>query len=115
MRYLKYLFLLVVAAAAVLLSIANRQPVTLHALPEGGLADALLPGDANAVTLPLYLIVLGAVFLGVVLGLFLEMLRETGHRREERRYKREAAALFKDNQRLKKLAGEEEDDLLGPV
>jgi putative membrane protein len=115
LRYLRYLLLFIVTAAAVILSIANRAPVVLHLLPEGEVSNGLLSGASNELTLPIYIVVLAAVFVGMVLGLVLEMLRETGHRREERRYKREAAALLKDNQRLRKLVGEEEDDLLGPA
>ena len=89
MRYLKYLFLIVVAVAAILLAIANRGPVTLSALPEGVTVPGA-EGLPTSVTLPVYLAVFLSVFLGVVIGLVLEMLRETDHRKAERRFKREA-------------------------
>ena len=114
MRYLKYLFLIVVAVAAILLAIANRGPVTLSALPEGVTVPGA-EGLPTSVTLPVYLAVFLSVFLGVVIGLVLEMLRETDHRKAERRFKREAERLERENKRLTAKAGEEDDDILGPT
>ncbi|MDF2234658.1 LapA family protein [Albimonas sp. CAU 1670] len=112
MRYLKYLFLIVVAVAAVLLAIANRGPVTLRWLPEGvGVPGA--EGIPTEVTLPIYVALFLAVFLGILIGLVLEMLRETEHRRKERLYKKEAARLDAENRRLAQKAGEEDHDILG--
>lgn len=112
MRYLKYLFLIVVAVAAILLAIANRGSITLFWLPEG-VAVPGAEGLPTSVTLPVYLAIFLAVFLGVVIGLVLEMLRETDHRKAERRLKREAARLDQENRRLAAKAGEEDDDILG--
>lgn len=112
MRYLKYLFLIVVAVAAILLAIANRGPVTLSALPPGVTAPGA-EGLPTSVTLPVYLAVFLSVFLGVVIGLVLEMMRESEHRKAERRFKREAERLDQENRRLAAKAGEEDDDILG--
>lgn len=113
MRYVKYLFLALVAVAAVILAIANRGPVTLRLLPEGvslpGVTDAL----PTQVTLPIYIAMFAAVFLGLLIGLVLELLRESEHRRAERRYKKEAQRLDAERKRLKAKAGEEDDDILG--
>ena len=113
MRYVKYLFLLVVAVAAVLLAIANRGPVTLRLLPEGvslpGVTDAL----PTQVTLPIYLAMFAAVFIGLLVGLVLELLRERDHRRAERQYRKEAQRLDAERKRLLAKAGEEDDDILG--
>ena len=53
--------LLVLAAAVVVLAVANRSPVTLTADPFR--ADA-----AYSITLPLYAVIFAAVAIGVVLG-----------------------------------------------
>lgn len=112
MRFLKYLFLFVVAVAAILLAIANRGPLTLRALPEG----ILIPGAEGlplAATLPIFVWIFLAVFLGVIIGLVLEALRESYHRKNERQLRREARRLDAENRRLAQKAGEEDDDILG--
>lgn len=112
MRYVKYLFLCLVAVAAVVLAIANRGPVSVRLWPEGMIVPEPLASWPNEVTLPVYVLVFAATFLGIAVGLVLELLRETEHRRQERRYKAEAARLQAENQRLARKAGEEEDDIL---
>jgi len=111
-RYLKYLFLIVVALAAVLLAIANRGPVTLRWLPEGMTVPGA-EGIPTEVSLPIYIAIFLAVFLGILVGLVLEMLRESEHRKKERLYRKEAERLDAENRRLAAKAGEEDDDILG--
>lgn len=113
MRYVKILFLVIVAVAAVILAIANRGPVTLRLWPEAMTMPEPIASWPHEVTLPIYVALLAAVFLGLLIGMVLELLRETDHRRQERRYKAEAAKLKQENQRLAKKAGEDEDDILG--
>lgn len=113
MRYLKFLFLIVIALAAVILAIANRGPVTLRLWPEGATMPEPLASWPSEVTLPIYLAVFAAVFAGVIIGLVLEAVRETDHRRQERRLRSEAQRLNAENKRLARKAGEEEDDILG--
>jgi uncharacterized integral membrane protein len=108
MRLLKLLFLAVVAVAAVILAVANRDPVTLQLLPV-----TLELGFPVAVTLPLFGAIFAAVFVGILIGLVLEALRETRHRRGEREFKRKAAELDREVSRLARKAGEEDDDILG--
>jgi hypothetical protein len=113
-RTLKYISLAVLAAVAVLLAIANRGLVELHVWPD----ELPLPEPAaswsNDFEMPIYLAILAAIFVGVVLGLLMELVRERGHRREERRYRSEAARLFRENRELRRRLGEDpEDDVLG--
>ena len=112
MRYLKYLLLIVVAVAAVLLAIANRGPVTLRWLPEGVTVPGA-EGFPTELTLPIYLAIFAAVFLGLLIGAALELFREAEHRKQERVYKKKAEALEAENKRLAAKAGEEDDDILG--
>ncbi|MEM1314123.1 MAG: hypothetical protein AAGI51_06200 [Pseudomonadota bacterium] len=97
MRFSRCLVLLIVAASGL--------------LPQGTIADTLLPGPSSEVILPLSISVMAAGSA----GLALEMLRETDPWRAGRRGKRKAAAPFIDDPRLRTLAGDEEGDLLGQV
>lgn len=113
MRYVKILFLALVALCAVVLAIANRGPVTLRLWPEGMIVpDPMAAWPAEA-TLPIYVVVLAAVFVGILVGVVMELLRETDHRRRERQFEKEAARLQRENKRLAKKAGEDDDDILG--
>lgn len=114
MRILKYLLLVLLAVAAVLLAIANRGPVELHVWPDGMPLPEPMASWPNDFEMPIYLAMLAAVFVGVVVGLLLELVRERGHRREERRYRAEAGRLYRENKELRARLGEDpEDDVLG--
>ena len=112
MRYVKYLILILIAAVAVILALANRGPVTLNLLPAELALPAPVDGIPTSVTLPIYIAMFGAVFFGVLIGLVLELFREGRHRRAERQYRREAERLDKENRRLAAKAGEEDEDIL---
>jgi uncharacterized integral membrane protein len=112
-RYLKILFLILVAVAAVILAVANRGPVTLRLVPEGVDVPGVTGQISTEATLPVYIAMLAAVFVGLLVGLVLEALRESDHRKAERRYRKEAQRLEAENRRLAAKAGEEDDDILG--
>ena len=111
MRLIKILFLVIVAAALVILAVANRHEVTVNLLPVDPASLGL--EITQSVTLPVFTALFGALFLGIVIGLVLEALRESYHRRNEREYKRKAMVLDREVHRLAKKAGEEDDDILG--
>lgn len=90
MRYLRYAGLTILLGLAVTVALANRAPVTLALWPEG--VTALL-GFGPAITLPLFVVVVGAVGLGLLLGLIWEWLRERGLRAEAARNRRELDRL----------------------
>jgi uncharacterized integral membrane protein len=90
MTYLRYAFLAVVLLLAVTVALANRAPVTLALWPDS--VTAIL-GFGLAVTLPLFVVVGGALGLGLLLGLFWEWLRERSVRVEAARLRREMASL----------------------
>lgn len=90
MRVVRYTLLAVVLLAAVTVALANRAPVTLALWPD---AVTAILGFGLAITLPLFVVVVGAVGLGLVLGLIWEWLRERGVRAETARLRREVEDL----------------------
>lgn len=90
LTYLRYALLAVVLVLAVTIALANRAPVTLALWPDS--VTAIL-GIGYAVTLPLFVVVVGAVGLGLLMGLVWEWLRERGLRAEAVRTRRELDQL----------------------
>jgi putative membrane protein len=76
-RAIKYLFLIVVAIALVVLAMANRDPVTLTLLPQ---ELALWSGVDLTIELPLFVVILAGVCHGHSGGFVWEWLREHRHR-----------------------------------
>ncbi|WP_025310808.1 LapA family protein [Roseicyclus elongatus] len=112
MRYIKYLFLVLVAIGLVVLAMANRDPVTLTILPA---ELALWTGVDYAIELPLFLVILGGVVTGVLLGFVWEWLREHRHRAEAATNKREARKLEREVKALKGRDNEGKDEVLALV
>lgn len=108
MRLIKILFLVLVLVAGVIIAVANRDPMIFNLVPVQ--ADLGVP---TSFELPVFIVVFGALFLGIVIGLVLEALREGYHRKNEREFKRKAAVLDREVHRLARKAGEEDDDILG--
>jgi len=106
-RYIKYLFLAIVALALVFLALANRGPVTLKALPEG---LHLWLGWPNEIELPLFLVILGGIVLGLLVGFVWEWLREHRHRAEAVTQRREKQKLEREVQNLRGRQNEGKDD-----
>jgi hypothetical protein len=94
MKILRYAVLAVVLVAAVLVAFANRAPVTLALWPDW---LGVVAGVSPVLTLPLFVVIGTAVGLGLVLGLVWEWLRERG-------YRKEAAALRREVERLRAQA-----------
>lgn len=91
--------LLVFAPFALVLlgfSLANRQSVTVFIEPMN-VADGAWPNF----TLPLYLLVLGAMMVGVVIGGSSTWLRQGRHRKAAREAFRKTAALKAENDALR--------------
>lgn len=86
MKYLRYALLALVLILCVTVALANRAPVTLALWPDT--VSAFL-GFGYSVTLPLFVIVVGAVGLGLVLGLVWEWIREHGQRKDAAQAKRD--------------------------
>ncbi len=85
--FLKALILVPLSLLVVLLAIANRGPVRLSLDPFSADAPVL------SYEVPLFLVLFGAVMIGVILGGVAAWLGQSRHRRAERRYRREARTL----------------------
>lgn len=97
LRYLRLLFVAVTGLALLVLALANRAAVPVRLLPED--MGALL-GLGHAWELPLFLVILGSVALGVLIGFVWEWFREMrirgaakGAARRVSRLERELAVL----------------------
>ena len=112
LRYLKYLFLIVVALVLVMMAFANRETVLLEVIPEN-LAPWI--GVQYAIELPLFAVVLGSVMVGILVGFVWEWLREHRHRAEAKTQKRTAKALEREVQTLKGPAKGGQDEILALV
>ena len=112
MRYLKYLFLLVLAGSLLTVALANRGEVTLNLLtPE----LETLAGFALSITLPLYAVVFAGIAAGILIGFIWEWFREHKHRAEAAQRKREAQTLAREVTRLKDKQNEGKDEILALV
>lgn len=109
MRYLKYLFLAVLALCLLTLALANRQMVTLTLLPE---QMAIFSGIAWQIELPLFVVVIGGLIAGLLVGFVWEWLREHRHRAEASRAKRTAGKMERELRRLKDSKQEDQDEVL---
>jgi lipopolysaccharide assembly protein A len=110
MRTLKYLLLALILGCLVVLSLANREIVTLHLLP-GGMARVM----PMSLELPLFMVVLLSALVGMVAGYLLEWLREHKHRRRAAQKSREAVKLSGEVDRLRRQSGRPEDDVLALI
>ncbi|MGP1355886.1 LapA family protein [Roseicyclus sp.] len=111
-RAIKYLFLILVAIALVILALANRDPVTLTVLPQ---ELALWSGVDYAIELPLFVVILGGVVTGLLVGFVWEWLREHRHRAEARTNRREAQKLEREVEALKGRRDPNRDEILALV
>ncbi len=101
MRLIRFLFLLILGFVLVVLAVANREPVTLFALPD---ELAQFAGIAPQITLPLFIIVFGGIIAGLLIGFVWEWLRESKYRS---RAARESRARERLEQEVDKLRGPE--------
>jgi putative membrane protein len=109
MRYIRYLFLAVTGLVLVTVAVANRQAVTLNVVPDE--FATLLP-IRNEFTLPLFLVILGSIVLGLLIGFVWEYFREYRIRAEASRRKREMNRLEREVKGLRDKTGEGKDDVL---
>lgn len=98
LRYLRYGLLALVALALALISLANRDMVSLRLLPSelGGLIG--LNGEWR---LPLFVVILAAIALGMLAGYLGEWLRARRERGRARRESRDLARLQREVETLK--------------
>lgn len=112
MRYIRYAILAAIAICLVTVALANREVVTVNLLP-AGLADMIsYPADANALTLPLFVVIFGGIVAGLFLGFIWEWLREHKHRAEAANQRREKERLAREVARMKTEKTKGGDDVL---
>ena len=109
MRYIRYAILASLGIILVSVSLANRSVVELKLMPT---ALAELVGWNPGIALPLFVVVLGGVAAGLVIGFIGEWLREHKHRREVGNQTREVKKLSREVQKLKKQKHEGKDEVL---
>lgn len=109
MRYIRYAFLGVLGIVLISVSLANRGAVTLKLVPDD---IAGLLGVNFAVSLPLFVVVLGGIAAGLVIGFFWEWMREYKHRREAGQKHRELRKLEREVTRLKRDKVKDQDEVL---
>mgnify|MGYP000052995647 FL=1 len=109
MRYIRYAFLGALGIILVSMSLANRGFVTLKLIP-----DALsgLLGFNASVSLPLFVVILGGIIAGLVIGFVWEWMREHKHRREANVKAREVRKLEREVGKLKSEKHEGKDEVL---
>ena len=112
MRFIKWVFLAVLALFLVTVALANRGAVTLRFLPEELAGFIGLPND---VSVPLFLVIFAGIALGLVLGYIGEWIREHKHRAEASRAKRDAGELEREMRRIRRRDASDEDDVLALV
>ena len=109
MRYIRYAWLALLAIVLVSVSLANRTLVTVALMPD---ALAGLLGFNLSVTLPLFLVILGGVITGLVIGFIWEWMREYRQRRDAAAKAREVRKLEREVGRLKEQKNEGKDEVL---
>ena len=109
MRYVRYAFLAILAIVLISVSLANRETVELTLMPE---PFAELVGFNLGTSLPLFVVVLGGVVAGLIIGFLWEWLREHKHRRDATAKTSEVRKLEREVKKLKKKQNEGKDDVL---
>ena len=109
MRYIRYAFLGALGIILISVSLANVESVELKLMPDP-LAELL--GFNLSTSLPLFLVVLGGVVAGLVIGFLWEWMREHKHRRDATVKKGEVRKLEREVKKLKKKQNDGKDEVL---
>ncbi len=109
MRYIRYAFLGALGVVLISVSLANRGMVDLKLMPDV-LAEMI--GFNLGITLPLFVVVLGGIAAGLVIGFVWEWLREYKHRREVGQKSRQVHSLEREVTRLKGEKHQGKDEVL---
>lgn len=109
MRYIRYACIALFAVAMIAVALANRGLVTLQLLPT---EIAGLFAVAPSIQLPLFLVIMGGILVGLLVGFVWEYLREHSVRAENARNAREVRRLEREVKRLKADKHQGEDEVL---
>ena len=109
MRYIRYFCIAVFALALISVALANRVMVPLQVLPtEVSGWFAVNP----SIQMPLFLVILGSIVAGLLVGFVWEWIREHGQRAEAAKQAREMRRLEREVARLKGEKHQGKDEVL---
>jgi uncharacterized integral membrane protein len=109
MKYIKYTFWGVIAIALIIVGMANREIVTLRAMPEA-LANPL--GISPDIQMPLFMAIFIGVGVGLLIGFLWEWVREHRMRADARAKGREVDALKREVDSLKTEKHQGKDEIV---
>ncbi len=111
MKTIRYTFWAVIGLCLILIGLANRDFVTVRAMPQA-LADLL--GLSPDITLPLFVVIFIGVGAGLVIGFLWEWVREHRIRADARGKSREVESLKREVAQLRGAVAtaQGEDDVL---
>ena len=112
LRFVKWLFLVLLGLVLLAVASANRDPVLLRLLPSE--VDSFF-GFGLALEVPLFLAIFAGIVAGLGIGFVWEWLREAKHRSAATQHKREAGRLAREVDRLKTQKNEPEDEVLALI
>lgn len=108
-RFLRYVFLAVLAICLITLALANRSLVTLKLFPEG---LATFAGIQAQIDLPLYAVIFGGILCGILIGFVWEWLREHKYRANASVQSRQVARLERELAVMRDSKPDQKDDIL---
>lgn len=111
-RYLKFAFLAVVGLLLFTFALANRDTVTLRLVPAE--ASGLLPVQ-NGWQVPLFIVLLGGVLIGLLIGFVWEWFREHRQRADAAKAAKRLGQLEAEVKGLRDKTGEHKDDVLALI
>ncbi len=107
MKTIRYAFWAIIGLCLILIGLANRDIVTVRAMPQA-LGDLL--GLSPDIGLPLFVVIFISVGAGLMIGFLWEWVREHRIRVEARGKAREVETLRREVQQLKGAAAGAKDD-----
>ena len=97
LKAIKMVVLVLLALVLIVVGVANMTPVDLHLVP-----PAIAEGRYTLHQIPLVAVILVSILVGILIGELIEWAREHKYRRTARRKRREAEALARENETLKR-------------
>lgn len=112
MRFIRLLFVALLAVILIAIALANRGVVTVRAFPAG--FEQYLGFDWQ-IGLPLFLVIFLAIVFGIVVGFIWEWLREAHIRSEASRRKTEVDRLEREVGQLRQRHNAPTDEVLAII
>lgn len=111
-RIVGWFVLVPLCAVLIVFALANRHAISVH-------FDPVSPADAPIIAhaeVPLFIVIYGMLFLGVILGGVAAWFAQGKNRRERRRFKRDATRLTKELAEMRRATRQKSDEhaLLSP-